>query len=547
MAHHEDTGEAVDVDADRPGRDCEPDRPADTSAPTGAAQHGRRWPYLLARLVLAAASGGLLYLSYAPRELWWLAPIAFACLGVVLHRRRCWGGAGYGLVFGATFYLLHLIWIQDFLGRSFGPAPWLGLSAVLAVYIGIACGLMTFVARLPAAPVWMAAVFLLQEFARTWWPAGGFPWGRVAFSQPDGPFASLASLGGAPLVGLLVLVTGFGLAQLVVRAWHRQWRPWATWATPVISVLVPTLAGLAVWPTIGTAAESGTRTVGVVQGNAPNIGLDLLNARNILRANHLKQSRKLLAAVRSGDMPRPDLVVWPETATALHTPDPELRDLTRAFDAPMLIGARTELASGTPQNLVVQSEPGDGIVDRYAKQQLVPFSEYIPMRSIAGLFSPFVASTVDMQPGEGPGVFDVVGTKAGAAICYEVAYDYVPRAATNSGAELLVVPTNNAWFGRSEMSYQQLAMSRLRAIEHSRAVVVAATSGVSAIVRPDGSVVNSTELFTADTLVHDVPLRTTTTPADRLGGSVEYALIGIALAALAAAIYRQHRKRTGHD
>lgn len=537
MVEREDTGEGARVNAD------DPDPEAADPAP---APRRRRSPYLLARLALAAAGGGLLYFSYAPHGLWWLAPFAFAALGIVLHRRRFWGGAGYGMVFGAAFYLLHLVWIQDFLGRSFGPSPWLGLSAVLAVYIAIACGLMTFVARLPAAPVWMAAVFLLQEFARTWWPAGGFPWGKVAFSQPDGPFAALASLGGAPLVGLAVLMTGFGLARLVVRVCRRSWSPWKTWATPVASVLVPLLAGLSVWPTIGTAAQSGTRTVGVVQGNAPDIGLDLLNARGVLRANHLEQSRKLLAAVRSGKVARPDLVVWPETATALRTPDRELRELTRAFDAPMLIGARTERADGTPQNLVVQSEPGKGIVDRYAKQQLVPFSEYIPMRSIAGWFSPFVASTVDMQPGNSPGVFDVAGTDVGAAICYEVAYDYVPRQATNSGAQLLVVPTNNAWFGHSEMSYQQLAMSRLRAIEHGRAVVVAATSGVSAIVRPDGSVVNSTELFTADTLVHDVPLRTSTTPADRLGSSVEYALIGIAAAALAAALYRRRAQRSDH-
>src|SRR5699024_9410816 len=354
----------------------------------------------------------------------------------------------------------------------------------------------------PAAPVWMAAVFLLQEFARAWWPAGGFPWGKIAFSQPGGAFGSLAAIGGAPLVSLLVLITGFGLAQLIIRGWQHDRRTHKTWAAPVASTLLPVMAGLAVWPTVDTAPQTGTRTVGVVQGNAPNIGLDLLNARKTLRTNHLTQSRKLLNDIRSGRSPQPDLVVWPETATGLHTPDPQLRELTRAFDAPMLIGARAESPDGTPQNLVVQSEPGEGIVDRYAKQQLVPFSEYIPLRPIAGWFSPFVATTVDMEPGNRPGVFDVAGTTVGAAICYEVAYDYVTREATNSGAELLVVPTNNAWFGRSEMSYQQLAMARLRAIEHSRAVVVAATSGVSAIVRPDGSVVESTELFTADTLVH---------------------------------------------
>src|SRR5699024_3504327 len=123
------------------------------------------------------------------------------------------------------------------------------------------------------------------------------------FSQPGGPFGSLASLGGAPLVSLLVLITGFGLAQLIIRGR----RPYRTWAAPVASTLVPVMAGLAVWPTVDTEPQAGTRTVGVVQGNAPNIGLDLLNARGTLRENHLAQSRKLLEAVRSGQVPQPDL------------------------------------------------------------------------------------------------------------------------------------------------------------------------------------------------------------------------------------------------
>src|SRR5699024_136264 len=286
-------------------------------------------------------------------------------LGLVLDGRRWWAGGGYGIVFGATFNLLHLRWIEDFLGQSFGPSPWLGLAAVLAVYIGVACVLMTVVNRLPAAPVWLATVFLLQEFARAWWPAGGFPWGKVAFSQPDGPFTSLAALGGAPLVGLLVMITGFALAQLLTRGWRRKLQPRSGWPGPVAGLLVPVTAALAMWPSIGTEPQEGTRTVGVVQGNAPDIGLDLLDARHVLRANHIRQSRKLLHKVQAGQVPRPDLVVWPETATALHTPDPALRQLTRGFDAPMLIGARTELASGTPQNLVVQSEPDAGIVDQY--------------------------------------------------------------------------------------------------------------------------------------------------------------------------------------
>ncbi len=115
------------------------------------------------------------------------------------------------------------------------------------------------------------------------------------------------------------------------------------------------------------------------------------------------------------------------------------------------------------------------------------------------------------------------------------------REAVASGAKILVVPTNNAWFGRGEMSYQQLAMARLRAVEHGRSVVVAATSGVSATIRPDGSVQASTELFTAASLVETLPLRDTTTIAQRLGAWPERVLVGTGAIPLAVAIMLRTR------
>ena len=120
-------------------------------------------------------------------------------------------------------------------------------------------------------------------------------------------------------------------------------------------------------------------------------------------------------------------------------------------------------------------DPRTGRGAHYTKRELVPFGEHIPLRSVAGWFTPFVDTTDDLRPGSTLGVFDLAGTRVGVAICYEVAYDYPLREAVAAGARLLVVPTNNAWYGRGEMTYQQLAMALLRAVEFGRAVVVAAT------------------------------------------------------------------------
>ncbi|MFC4003370.1 apolipoprotein N-acyltransferase [Prauserella oleivorans] len=517
---------------------------APTSTAPSAVPRRRRILPVLARLALAVASGFVLAAAFAPRDLWWLAPLAFTGLGLVLHGRRVWASAGYGLVFGLAFFLPHLIWIEDFLGDDFGSAPWLGLSTVLAVYVAAACALMPFAARLPGAPVWMALVFLLQEAGRSRWPVNGFPWGRVGFSQPEGAYLALASVGGVPLVGFAVVLTGFGLAQLIVRLRRGGLRPTLGWTGPLAAATLPVLTGLAVWPAVGTAPEAGTRTVAVVQGNAPDIGLDLLGSRDIIRANHLDESARLADRIAEGRLPRPDLVVWPETATEAGGPDPALDALVDEFGVPTLVGAAYRAPDGKTENAVFAWRPGRGAGEHYTKQELVPFAEYVPMRTIARWFTPFVDSTRDMRWGSGaPATLDVANTRTGPVICYEVAYDYVSREAVDAGAQLLVVPTNNAWYGPGEMSYQQLAMSRLRAVEHGRAVVVAATSGVSAIVQPDGSVTGQTDLFTAASLVGDVPLRQQTTLSDRLGAWTEYVLVGAALAAVVAGIVLGVRTR----
>ncbi|WP_197318945.1 apolipoprotein N-acyltransferase [Saccharomonospora sp. NB11] len=519
-----------DTDADRPPR------PALLS---------RAWPVAV-RLVLAAGAGLLFHLAFAPRSWWWLAPVAFAVLGVVLHGRRTWGAAGYGLVFGVAFNLVHLVWIQDFLGEEFGPAPWLALTAVLAVFAAAACALFPVVSTLPGAPVWQALVFLLQEAVLLRWPFNGFPWGRVGFSQAEGVYLSLASLGGAPLLGFAVLVTGFGLAQLVVRVIEGGPRPSRRLLAPTLAVVLPVVAGAAVWPTITTEPETGTRTVAVVQGNAPDVGIGLLGHRDTIRTNHFAESARLLEDVRTGAVARPDVVVWPETATDVRGGDPQLDALADAFGVPMLVGAlHRDDGSTLTANATLVWEPGTGITGQYTKRELVPFAEYVPLRDIARWFTPFVEDTRDMRWGDEGVALDVAGTRVGTVICYEVAYDYVARENVLAGAELLVTPTNNAWFGPGEMSQQQLAMSRVRAVEHGRAVVVAATSGISAIVAPDGSVSRSTSLYTATSMVADVPLRQQTTLSDRLGAWTEYTLVGAALAAVVVGfVLRSHSKRT---
>lgn len=495
------------------------------------------------RLLAAVAAGLLLYASFPPRPLWWLAPPAFAGLGLVLHGRRPRAGFGYGLLFGLGFFLPLVYWLQDFLGADFGSAPWLAVSLIQALLVAVGTAAMTLAARLPAAPVWMAALYVGTEALRSRFPLNGFPWGRLGFGQADGPLLSLAALGGAPLVGFAVALIGFGIAELVRRA-RTPWRL----IVPAVSVLVPLLVSAAVWPAVGTGPQAGTLRVATVQGNAPDIGLALMSASEQIRANHLAQARALTAEIRGGRVARPGLVIWPETAMQI-TGDPaadtELARTVREMGVPALIGAQLHQGGRATNSVLAWDPRGGPDGQRYDKQELVPFGEYVPMRAIAGWFTPFVNGAGDLTPGTRAGVFRIAGTKVGTVICYEAAYDYASRQAVDDGARLLAVPTNNAWYGYSEMSYQQLGMSRLRAVELGRAVVVSATSGVSALIGPDGSVHAQTRLFTADSLLGAVPLRSERTVADRLGPWPERLLCGAGLFGLVAGIgYRRRRVRS---
>ncbi|MFD1048637.1 apolipoprotein N-acyltransferase, partial [Kibdelosporangium lantanae] len=244
--------------------------------------------------------------------------------------------------------------------------------------------------------------------------------------------------------------------------------------------------------------------------------------------------------------PRPDVVVMPETFTGLGPnpgADQELNRMVTDLGVPTLIGARITEANGDEQNVMIVWDPRTGPGQVYAKSKLVPFGEFYPMRDIASIFTPFMQYQKSLTAGTQDPVLDAAGVKLGVAICFEVAYDDVLTKAADLGAEVLTVPTNNAWYGPGEMSYQQLAMSRVRAVEFGRAVVVSATTGVSAIVQPDGSVTRQTELYVADTLVATVPKRTTVTLATRIGAWPEGALVVGGLAAVLWAVGLGIRRR----
>jgi apolipoprotein N-acyltransferase len=130
-------------------------------------------------------------------------------------------------------------------------------------------------------------------------------------------------------------------------------------------------------------------------------------------------------------------------------------------------------------------------------------------------------------------------------ICFEVAIDDISRDIVAQGAEILISPTNNADFGRTNQSDQQLAIARLRAIETGRAFVNISTVGTSAMILPDGKIVEQLETYTADVMRQELPLRTSLTPAMMFGATLEMANNFAALGMLIFFFVTWMRKRRG--
>ncbi|WP_222266895.1 apolipoprotein N-acyltransferase [Modestobacter marinus] len=520
-------------------------RPADAPVSEPRRRGARRLPW---RTLLAAAGGLALFLSFPGWDLSGLAVLGPAALAVAVRGQRVRGGLWLGLVLGLVFMVPLLSWT----GVYVGPFPWLALAVAEALYFALLGGAAALTSRLPLWPVCGAALWVADEALRGRWPLGGFPWGRLGFSQADTPFTALAAYGGVPLVGFAVALTGTLLAAGVL-ALRRRARRTAALALAGL-LLVPAVGLLAALPLAGPSLTEGgpTRTVAVIQGNVPRAGLDFNAQRRAVLDNHAAETERLAARVAAGEVAAPDLVIWPENSSDI---DPYTnRDAAavitraaRAVDAPILVGAVVEGPGRFISNTGIVWDPVTGAGDTYVKRHPVPLAEYVPARSFFRFFSPLIDRIHDFAHGSEVGNLDVGGARVGDVICFEVAYDGLVADVVQGGAGMIVVQTNNATFGYTDETEQQLAMGRLRAVEFGRTVVVAATSGISAVIAPDGSLAQRSGLFTAATFVEEIAQRDQRTVAERLDSWPEWVLtaagVGAVLAAAGPALVRRRRAR----
>ncbi len=520
-------------------------RAARPGGPAGPGALPARWA------VPAALAGGVaLAAAFPPAGFWPLAAAGPALLAVALWRSRLRRALVTGLAFGAAFYFPLLAWLVNVAWYV-----WVALAVAETLIFAVLTLGQWLLLRLRAWPAAVACWWVAAEAIRDRWPFGGFPWGRLAMSQAGAPTARWVAVGGPPLLTFLLALAGGCLAGLLLAlapGTDRRRRVIAAMA--LAGAVCLALAGRLL-PVDGQPPGTPTAVVAAVQGDVPHTRNlpDLLRAQTVTQ-NHATATDRLAARVRSGTAPRPAVVIWPENSTDI---DPRYSPFTyqtimsavTAINSPVLVGA---VLADPVRNSGQLWLPGRGPVAVYVKRRLVPFGEVIPFRGLLDKFTSLPdLQPVNFTPGHQAVVFRVGQVRLGDVICYEVGFDNLVSSEVRAGANLLSVQTNDADFeldGQTGETLQQLDMARLRAVEFDRSVVVASTTGVSAIIAPDGSLIASTGTWTQAELDARVPLRTGVTLADRAGAWPEGVLSVAALAALAwaaAGPVRQRRRSRG--
>ncbi|MPZ72928.1 MAG: apolipoprotein N-acyltransferase [Nitriliruptorales bacterium] len=463
------------------------------------------------RLVLAVAGGALLFASHPPLDQPWAGYIAL--IPLLLLARSCGvggqpvrSGFGWGLVAGLVFFLPLVVWLN-----RFGAAAWLLLALLQSVFVGGFVAVVAAWRERTWRPLVAVAAWVGFEWLRSNVPLGGFPWGVLAYTQHGGgPVLPVARVAGALGVSAVLAAVAACLEALAVHL-RRGERGRALLgplggAVGVVGVL------LLVPPP--PAPTSEVVDVAAVQGN----DVDLPAFADRTDSDRIADIADRMVAVTSrlADDPSgaPQVVVWPENSLDVD-PRGAPRIAAKIEQAQAFVGDAVLLAGTlldgsqlrTFRNTIVRFGPGAEIVDVYDKRILVPFGEYVPWRSVFGGLPPLRAIPNDGVPGDRAHAFDIDGVATvGPVTCYESLFPGLVRDQVTAGAQVLVVSTNNASFGRSPASRQHLTFSQLRAVETGRWVMHAGISGISTVVDPRGGLSQRTELFEQAIVRADLPL-----------------------------------------
>jgi apolipoprotein N-acyltransferase len=491
--------------------------------------------------------GGLLSSLAMPREdVWPLIFVSVAMILISVKGLRFWPATGVGFLAGLAFYMSQVEWLSLYLG----PVPWIALSVMEALIFAAGSGAIAIVWSLAQKlrqslyrnfliALMIATMWTAREWVAINLPYGGFPWSRVAQALSESFLSQLVffvGISGLSFVAVFITVVTMMALESGFKA--------------IKTNLIGLAAGLAAIATawlfvVPTSAETGELTVAAVQGNA-NAGLFANAERGTFLNNHIEATALLGSHPLKDEI---DFIVWPENASDLNPQENmlaliQIQEVVSTYQVPIVLGAITE-SEGAVFNSSLYFDVTGSQIDQYDKKRPVPFAEYVPDRQFWNQLAPDLIGLVsrDYAFGTRDGIFELDGSRLGVLICFEVAIDDIGRELVAGGAQIILSQTNNADFGRSDETFQQAALARLRAIETGRTVVNISTVGVSRIFLPNGEIISELPIFEPGVMVEKVPLRTSITPAMAISPYFDPTVNLAALGLLLVAIGRQLKRR----
>lgn len=444
-------------------------------------------------------SGVAIAISLPPHHLWFLAPLGFAAQAAIVARRPARWRFAAGLLAGVGQFAIASIWAFQFTGWGY-----LVLVLFESVLFGIACLL---VAPTRGRLLGYAASMTLLEAVRDSFPFGGVPLGGVALSQADGPLLGVARIGGPYLVVAAVALAGSGLAGIGLGAWSALRGRFNAAAVVggvgaiVLVVIAASITGLA--PNGGSPIRR--ELVDIVQGG----GRRGVTALEVSPTRAYPATLAVLERIRNA----PRLVVTPENALALLGPptgSPRAKRfaaIAERLRATLLAGVTWPVGRTRFRNELVAFGPDGALVASIEKVHPVPFGEYVPFRSLIAKIVNLDAVPRDVIVGRSD---STATTPAGRLVLlnsFETFFPKIGRRGVNFGGQLLVVETNTASYGTSQVPAVELAASRIQAVAEGRTLVQSATTGYSAVVSPAGSVTHQGPLGRPDLIAATVALR----------------------------------------
>lgn len=474
-----------------------------------------RMGYLVIRSIKFALVPGLagLALDFSFRHnIWWLAIIAIG----ILYRRLADQALKVRLrvvaIFATAFFVAHVWWIS-----VLGVDALLLLAALCIFFFSLICVIPIQSGSL-SSKLEFAALWAFIELLRSSYPWGGFSWGLLGYSQTSGPIVQYARVGNFALVAfVMVLIATLASEQnLFGKFWQK-------------SLLLMLIVAGYIFPATDVAQYV---SIAVVQGGVASDLTPGFAKPNEVFLNHLAQTRSHVSALR-----KTDIVVWPENSVILQSgsagTERQIQEIVNEIGKPFLIGAVRNGLDGRPENVVTLWLPEIGQTESYVKNHLVPFGEYLPVRSLlAPHINRFDQIPNDFVRGKGAGVMDVSDTKVGVAICFEVSDQPHLTSLVNDGAEIFVAASNNATYLGTQQPLQQFEISRFSAIAHERSMVIATTSGVSGVVSANGEVSNLVTQKDGEVFVAKVGLSNAKSIADRFA-SAQIRIFGVLVIFLA--------------